>query len=85
LTNISLGNETKNNKGFIYINLVKMTTILKKILCTFMFVMFGLIGLSPFNLAMAQSGQSPYNDALNKTLSDKSLRSVAITDMEDGR
>lgn len=62
-----------------------MTTILKKILFTFMFVMFGLIGLSPFNLAMAQSGQSPYNDALNKTLSDKSLRSVAMVDVEWGR
>lgn len=62
-----------------------MTTILKKILFTFMFVIFGLTGLSVFNLTMAQSGPSPYSEALHVVVSDPSYDSVAVTDMVDGK
>ena len=62
-----------------------MTTILKKILFTFMFVIFGLTGLSVFNLSMAQSGPSPYTEALHVVISDPSYDSVAVTDVVDGK
>jgi len=62
-----------------------MTTILKKSLFTFMFVIFGLTGLSAFNLAIAQTGQSPYNEALNVVISDPSYESVAMTDVVNGK
>ena len=63
-----------------------MVTIIKKILSKFTFLLFGTVLLSVFNLTVAQNGQSPYNEALNLTLSDTSLNSVAgLDNIVDGR
>ena len=60
-----------------------MKTILKKILATFISVIFGLTSLSIFNFTVAQT---PYDKPLDMTLNrtDSSLGSVAIADKVDG-
>ena len=62
-----------------------MTTFIKKALFTVICAIFGLTSLSVFNLATAQSDESPYINALNLTISDSSLESITKPDVEHGK
>lgn len=62
-----------------------MTTFIKKILFALIFTVFGLTSLSVFNFTLAESNESPYIDALNLTVSDPSLESVARSNVADGQ
>lgn len=62
-----------------------MTTFIKKALFTVICAIFGLTSLSVFNLATAQSDESPYINALNLTISDSSLESITKPDVEYGK